>query len=177
MQSHEMRADPYPIGLDLRGFAVIILPFRTPVHGGTGPFERTTTTHRAGVEERRQAGLCSLQEADKHIGIAPIDKEDCLSTRGFVSGARATMMVVGTAAAVGLALVNDRRLTPVLVEAAPQTPLALVPVTGTVAVPETSPRDAFARRFGMATLIGVAVLFVAASVPAVTALVGNMRGP
>ena len=116
-----------------------------------------------------------MQEADKHIGIAPIDKEDCLSTRGFVSGARATMMVVGTAAAVGLALVNDRRLTPVLVEAAPQTPLSVVPVTGTVAMPETSPRDAFARRFGMATLIGVAVLFVAASIPAVTAMASNMR--
>jgi len=85
------------------------------------------------------------------------------------------MMVVGTAAAVGLALVNDRKLSPVLVEAAPQTPPVLVPVTGTVAVPDTIGRDSFARRFGMATLIGVAVLFLAASIPAVTALASNMR--
>ena len=85
------------------------------------------------------------------------------------------MMVVGTAAAVGLALANDRRRTPVLVEAAPPSPPAFVPVTGAIAAPDTRPRDFLARRVGIATLIGVAVLFVAASVPAVTAVADNMK--
>jgi hypothetical protein len=91
------------------------------------------------------------------------------------------MMVVGTAAAVGLALVNDRSrtarpgFTPVLAEAAPQTPPALASVTGAIAVPDSSTRDFLARRLGMATLIGVAVLFLAASVPAITAMASSMR--
>jgi hypothetical protein len=85
------------------------------------------------------------------------------------------MMVVGTAAAVGLALVNDRRLTPVLVEAAPQAPPAFVPVAGAIAAPDIRSRDFLARRLGIATLIGVAVLFVAASVPAITAVASSLQ--
>jgi hypothetical protein len=87
------------------------------------------------------------------------------------------MMVVGTAAAVGLALVNDRRLTPVPVEAAPPSTPTFAPVNGAVAVPDTRRRDLLAHRLGMATLIGVAVLFVAASVPAITAVADSMRSP
>jgi hypothetical protein len=87
------------------------------------------------------------------------------------------MMVVGTAAAVGLALVNDRRLAPVLVEAAPPSTPTLAPVNGAMAVPDTRRRDLLAHRLGMATLIGVAVLFVAASIPAITAVADGMRSP
>jgi hypothetical protein len=91
------------------------------------------------------------------------------------------MMVVGTAAAVGLALVNDRSrtarlgFTPVLVEAAPQTPPVFAPANGALAVPESSAWDFVARRLGIATLIGVAVLFAAASIPAVTTMASSLR--
>jgi hypothetical protein len=85
------------------------------------------------------------------------------------------MMVVGTAAAVGLALVNDRRLTPVLVEAAPQPKLTFAPATGAIAEPDSSARDFLVRRLGIATLIGVAVLFFVAAVPGLTAMASNMR--
>ena len=83
------------------------------------------------------------------------------------------MMVVGTAAAVGLALVNDRRLTPVLVEAAPPPTPVLAPATGAIVGPDSSSPDSLARRLGIATLIGVAVLFFAATVPAITALASS----
>ena len=91
------------------------------------------------------------------------------------------MMVAGTAAAVGLAFVNDRNrtvrfgLTPALVEAAPQAPPAFAPVTGAVAASDSSARDFLARRLGIATLVSVAVLFLASSIPAVTALASSMR--
>jgi hypothetical protein len=85
------------------------------------------------------------------------------------------MMVVGTAAAVGLALVNDRRLTPVLVEAAPPPTPALAPATGAIVGPDTSAPDSLARRLGIATLIGVAVLFFAATVPAITAFASSLH--
>jgi hypothetical protein len=85
------------------------------------------------------------------------------------------MMVVGTAAAVGLALVNDRRLAPVMVEAAPHTPPAFAPVAGALAAPDTRPRDLLARRLGIASLIGVAVLFAAALLPAITAMASSLK--
>lgn len=85
------------------------------------------------------------------------------------------MMVVGTAAAVGLALVNDRRPSPALVEAAPTPKLALAPATGAIEAPSTGARDSLARRIGIATLAGVAVLFLAASLPALTAMASSMR--
>jgi hypothetical protein len=91
------------------------------------------------------------------------------------------MMVAGTAAAVGLALVNDRSRTsrfgfsPALVEAAPQAPPVLAPANGALAAPESSAWDFVARRLGIATLIGVAVLFAAASIPAVTTMASSLR--
>ncbi len=99
------------------------------------------------------------------------------------------MMVAGTAAAVGLALVNDRSRTasgrtgngqsgsglrPALVEAAPKAPLAFAPA-GAPAIPQSGPLDFLAGRLGVATLLGVAMLFLAASVPALTALASDMR--
>lgn len=89
------------------------------------------------------------------------------------------MMVVGTAAAVGLALVNDRSRTArtgltALVEAAPPPTPAFASANGAIVGPDSSPRDFFARRLGIATLIGVAVLFFAASVPAITAFASSM---
>ncbi len=45
-----------------------------------------------------------------------------------MAGAKATMMVAGAAASVGLAFANDRRLTPAFVEAAPAPePIAITP--------------------------------------------------
>ncbi len=85
------------------------------------------------------------------------------------------MMVAGTAASVGLALVNDRRLTPVLVEAIPQAMPVPVPAFGGQAGDSPAARDLLGRRLGIATLIGVAVLLLAAGIPALTTLASSLR--
>ncbi len=87
------------------------------------------------------------------------------------------MLVAGTAASVGIALANDRRLKPVFVEAAPRTTPVLVPSGGMAIGAVSATRDFFARRLAWATLIGVAVLMIAASIPAMTALASSMRSP
>jgi hypothetical protein len=86
-------------------------------------------------------------------------------------------MVAGTAASVGLALANDRRLKPVFVEAdAPPRPVALS--SGSAALGAyTLARDNFARRIALATLAGVAILMLAATIPAITALASSLRAP
>ncbi len=84
------------------------------------------------------------------------------------------MMVVGTAAAVGLALVNDRGRTARL-GFGESLVARSSSVPGLIEVPDWGPRDFLARRLGIAALIGVAVLFLAASVPAVAAMASSMR--
>jgi len=83
-------------------------------------------------------------------------------------------MVAGTAASVGLALANDRRLTPVFVEAAPQP----IPATA-VAMPPAGPlvalREFIARRVMIAAALAAAVVILAASIPAVTAVASTLR--
>lgn len=90
------------------------------------------------------------------------------------------MTLAGTAAAVSLALVNERgrpqrtTLTPAFVEASPRNPSVLARdvriESGLQSLPEF-----LLRRLGIATLIGIAVLLFAGMVPAVTALASNLR--
>jgi hypothetical protein len=82
-------------------------------------------------------------------------------------------MVAGTAAAVGLTLVNDRRLTPVFVEASPAPPRPLNSssvAAGTI----DYPRSIFTRRLGIACLLASGCIIVAAAIPAMTALAVNL---
>lgn len=89
-------------------------------------------------------------------------------------GARATMMVAGTAAAVGMALVNERRPQPVFAEAFPQ-PKPLVAGIGARVGHLPNAREAVTRRLVSAALIGIAVIVLAASIPAMTALISSLR--
>jgi hypothetical protein len=93
-----------------------------------------------------------------------------------VLGAKTTMMVVGTATAVGLALINDRRLQPIAVGAAsPDTPVA--PVLD----PRTEDRrifdlpDVLSRHLSLAARVALGVLVLAAAVPAVSAFASGWR--
>lgn len=103
-------------------------------------------------------------------------RRDYLSYQHLVAGAKAAFMVAGTAAAVGVALANDRRLTPALVEASPSPPprhTGLARSSNPVAVFPRLPEGArafLARRFGVATLLAIAGILLAASLPAITAL-------
>ena len=79
-------------------------------------------------------------------------------------------MVAGTAASVGMALANGRRLTPVFVEASP----APRPQTAVIAAPAfpvalPDPRRFFARRFALATLLAVAGIVLVAAIAAALA--------
>ena len=87
------------------------------------------------------------------------------------------MMVAGAAASVGLAFANDRRLTPVFVEAAPELQPVAVSPSGAVVGLQNTAREYLARRIALATLIGVGILMLAASVPAITALASSLRAP
>jgi hypothetical protein len=95
-------------------------------------------------------------------------KEVVLSYQGFVSGARATMMVAGAAAAVGVALTNSRRLTPVFAEAAPA-PRPQAATMGSDAVLAALPdlRAFFARRFALAAVLAGAGIVLVAAIAAV----------
>ena len=82
-------------------------------------------------------------------------------------------MVAGTAAAVGMALANGRRLTPVFVEAAPplRAGAAPRPQMASMAAPALpmafpDPRRFFARRFALATLLAVAGIVLVAGIAA-----------
>jgi hypothetical protein len=94
-----------------------------------------------------------------------------------VAGAKATMMVAGAAASVGLAFANDRRLSPVFVEAAPDLQPVAVSPSGAVAGLQNSARDYIARRIALATMIGAGILVLAALIPAMTALASSLRAP
>jgi hypothetical protein len=85
-------------------------------------------------------------------------------------------MVAGTAAFVGVALRNDRRLTPVFVEStpAPLQPSRPAPrVDAAVRTPD--PRAFIAQRFRLAATVAVIALAVVAALPAITAFAFNMR--
>lgn len=84
------------------------------------------------------------------------------------------MMVAGTAAAVGMALVNERRPQPVFAEAFPQ-PTPLVAGIGARVGHLPNAREAVSRRLVSAALIAVAVIVLAASIPAMTALISSLR--
>ena len=94
-----------------------------------------------------------------------------------MSGAKAAVMVTGTAASVGVALMHERRATPTLVEAAP----ALPPIpAATMALPAggpafsggtiSNPLEFITRRIWLAGAIGLAALIFAGLVPALPAL-------
>jgi hypothetical protein len=98
-------------------------------------------------------------------------KEVFLRYQGLVAGARATVMVAGTAAAVGVALANGRRLNPVFVEASPA-PKPQAAIMSAPAIPVTFPDPAriarrfFARRVALATVLAVAGIVIVAAVAA-----------
>jgi hypothetical protein len=108
-----------------------------------------------------------------------------LSYRGFVSGARTAVTLFSTATAVGLALANDRRLTPVFVDYAPtRTPTAgMGPKAPSLPIPRGLPRvlpqvrEEIARRMAIAAALGLAAILLVAVIPAVTALVSSARTP
>jgi len=87
------------------------------------------------------------------------------------------MMVAGTAASLGLVLANDRRLKPVFAEASPPSMPVVMPSAGVSAGANTTAREFVTRRFAFAALLGAAVLLLAASLPAVTALASSLRSP
>ena len=93
-----------------------------------------------------------------------------------MAGAKATMMVAGAAASLGLAFANDRRLTPAFVEAAPL-PEPIVIVPSRAALRQNTAREYITRRLALATLIGAGIIALAASLPAVTALASSLRAP
>jgi hypothetical protein len=97
-------------------------------------------------------------------------KEVFLSYQGLVASARATVMVAGTAAAVGMALANGRRLTPVFVEASPA-PRSQAAMFGAPAIPLAfpDPRRFFAQRFALATVLAVAGIVLVAGLAAAVA--------
>lgn len=80
-------------------------------------------------------------------------------------------MVAGTAAAVGVALVNDRRLSHVLVE-----PSSIPAVAGGAPAIGLMPnrRTGLGRRFAVAALCSIAVLAMLTFLPAVTALATSL---
>src|SRR3990172_7964009 len=94
-----------------------------------------------------------------------------------MAGAKATMMVAGAAASVGLAFASDRRLTPAFVEAAPAPePVVGIPPGRTAVRPNTA-REYITRHLALAMLIGAGILALAASLPAITALASDLRSP
>jgi hypothetical protein len=95
-------------------------------------------------------------------------KEGRLSYRTLVAGARATMMVAGTAAAVGMALANGRRLEPAFAQAAPAMPRLMTAPALPVAAPGADARAFIAQRFALATMLAIAGIVIAASLPAIT---------
>jgi hypothetical protein len=90
------------------------------------------------------------------------------------------MTLAGAAAAVGLAVVNERvrsssaTLTPAFVEASPHHVSGLAQDVRTEPGLQSLP-DFLLRRLGIATLIGAAVLLLAGMVPAITAIASNLR--
>ena len=95
-------------------------------------------------------------------------KEVALSYQRFVSSARTTMMVAGAAAAVGVALTNNRRLAPVFVQAAPA-PRQQAATMGSAAPLAALPdlRGFFARRIALASLLAGAGIVLVAAVAAI----------
>lgn len=84
------------------------------------------------------------------------------------------MMVAGTAAAVGMALVNERRPEPAFAHVTPrQNPI--VAGIGERVGQFPNAKDALNRRLLSAALIAAAVLALAASIPAFSALVSSLR--
>ena len=90
------------------------------------------------------------------------------------------MTLAGAAAAVGLAVVNERSraprttLTPAFVEASPNHLSALAQDVRNEGGLQSLP-EFLLRRLGIATLIGVAVLMVAGMIPAVTTMASGLR--
>jgi len=77
-----------------------------------------------------------------------------------------------------MALVNDRRLIPAPVEAAPQPqPVAASAVTASGPRTSTAVRDLVTRHMMLAVVIGVAFLVLAGSIPAVTTFASSTRSP
>jgi len=87
-------------------------------------------------------------------------------------------MLAGTATAVSVALLNDRRLSPAFAEAAPASPRTSV-LPGSAVATATLPmaRTFITRRILMAIALAVGGIAIAASVPALTAYATNLWLP
>jgi hypothetical protein len=86
------------------------------------------------------------------------------------------MAVAGAAASLGVTLANDRRLTPVMVEASTLTPsVTAVPAPPAPLFSWASVREFLARRIMSALAIGAAGIILMTSIPAVTAFASSMR--
>jgi hypothetical protein len=81
------------------------------------------------------------------------------------------MMVAGTAAAVGVALTNGRRLTPVFVEASPATRPAFAPAAGATSLALPSPWTFIGRRFLFAMALAAAGILAVAAIAAVATVI------
>ena len=89
-------------------------------------------------------------------------------------GARAAIMLAGTATALSVALLNERRLSPAFAEAAPAPPR-----TSAAQVSNTTPSLPMARMFILrriifAVALAVGGIAIAASIPAVTAYASSL---
>ena len=94
-----------------------------------------------------------------------------------MAGAKATVMVAGAAASVGLAFANERRLAPAFIEAAPALrPSPAAPPAGAIGFQNTT-RAVITRHLALAMLIGAGIIALAASLPALTALASTLRSP
>jgi hypothetical protein len=87
------------------------------------------------------------------------------------------MMVAGTAASVGIALVNERRLTPAYAESAPQPLPAAAPAVPAATPRTTTVRELVTRHMMLAVAIGVAFFVLAGTFPAVTMFASSLRSP
>jgi len=85
------------------------------------------------------------------------------------------MMVAGTAASVGIALVSERRLTPAYAEAAPQALPAAPPAAPADTPRTTTVRELVTRHMLLAAVIGVAFFVLAGTFPAVTMFASSLR--
>jgi hypothetical protein len=87
------------------------------------------------------------------------------------------MMVAGTAAAVGVALTNGRRLTPVFVEASPAPRPALATLaTGAATLALPDPRTFFARRFALAVALAAGGILAVAAIAAIGTIIVQQAG-
>lgn len=83
-------------------------------------------------------------------------------------------MLAGTATAVSVALLNERRLSPVFVQAAPATPRTAVAHTGQAAASLPIARTFILRRIMVAAALALGGIAIAITIPTVTAYASSL---